>query len=374
MMLVVVSAVPAVRLAGGGVELLRPRPGEAGDVRRERGRHQADRRHVLARIADHGGRVAVDRVARLELGGLLDLALHVLDDRQAVDGDRQERQAATGRPAPEGWAELGEADSTSPGDVAALADGSTGDAAGVGWAPDGPAIAAGSLPVGRGVGVGAGPQAATTSDTRSTATRPNRASGMTYSSRRATGKRSSSTAMRKPARTQKAGLAALVASGRAFASGYASTAAKPRAARSSQTAATSRSASPPWRASSVTATHVITAGSGALGRLRVQLAKPERPRIGGERPELAVGGGTRLAVRLDLQHLRIAAEDGQAPAQEPELPGPGHRHRRQGLPARRERVVGGRVVVEGERVGRGRSRGWRERIGGWPRGWGKRIG
>src|SRR4051812_24315629 len=56
------------------------------------------------------------------------------------------------------------------------------------------------------------------------------------SSRRTTGNRSSSTTTANPAATQNGGDAALVASGRAPRSGYASTAAKPRPSRSVQTA------------------------------------------------------------------------------------------------------------------------------------------
>ena len=60
-------------------------------------------------------------------------------------------------------------------------------------------------------------------------------------------------------------VAALVASAGRPRSGYASTAANPRAARSSQIARTRRRACPRPRASAVVATQVITAGSGETG-------------------------------------------------------------------------------------------------------------
>jgi len=85
------------------------------------------------------------------------------------------------------------------------------------------------------------------------------------SSRRTTGYRSSFTASRKPAPIQNSGRAAGVESSLARTSGYASTAAKPRPARSRQTSSTSRSAWPPRRASLVVAMQVMTAGSGASG-------------------------------------------------------------------------------------------------------------
>ena len=80
-----------------------------------------------------------------------------------------------------------------------------------------------------------------------------------------TGKRSSGAATAKPTDSQKPGVAALVASGRAPISGYVSTAANPRPPRSSQTASTSVRASPRPRASAVVAMQVMTAGSGASG-------------------------------------------------------------------------------------------------------------
>ena len=105
-----------------------------------------------------------------------------------------------------------------------------------------------------------------------------------------TGKRSSATARTNPTASQKAGVAALVASGRAPTSGYVSTAANPRAARSSQTASTSRSAEP-------CAARLGGRGdAGDDGRQRrvrqgrIEVAGPLRPRIGGQRPELAVRG------------------------------------------------------------------------------------
>ena len=73
-------------------------------------------------------------------------------------------------------------------------------------------------------------------------------------------------AVANPARTQNSTVAALVPSSRTPGSGYVSTAANPRPARSSQMAATSVPARPAPRASAVAAMQVITAGSGAAGR------------------------------------------------------------------------------------------------------------
>ena len=64
--------------------------------------------------------------------------------------------------------------------------------------------------------------------------------GSQPSSRRITGKRASAIAIVNPTDSQKAGVAALVASGSAPTSGNDSTTAKPRSERSSQTAATKR--------------------------------------------------------------------------------------------------------------------------------------
>ena len=81
-----------------------------------------------------------------------------------------------------------------------------------------------------------------------------------------TGKRSSGAATMNPSRSQNAGVRG---AGRVLAaptSGYVSTAANPRPARSSHTASTSdrreAAAAGPW----VVAMQVITAGSGASGR------------------------------------------------------------------------------------------------------------
>ena len=79
-------------------------------------------------------------------------------------------------------------------------------------------------------------------------------------------------------------------------------------ARSSQTAATRRRPSPVPRAAAVVAMQVITAGSGESGQLRIEVARPLRPRVGGQRTELAVRG--RLAVAR--QDLRVATRSPRA--------------------------------------------------------------
>src|SRR5262245_21380642 len=95
---------------------------------------------------------------------------------------------------------------------------------------------------------------------------PAAADGSTQaSSRRTTGNRSSTTTTVNPTLTQHSGVAALVASGRAPSSGYASTAEKPRPARSPQTDAINVAAWPASRATAVVAMHVITAGNGESG-------------------------------------------------------------------------------------------------------------
>ena len=85
------------------------------------------------------------------------------------------------------------------------------------------------------------------------------------------------------------GVAALVASGRAPTSGYVSTAANPRPARSSQTASTSA----PGEALAARLGGRRDAGDDRrqrrVGQRRVEVAGPLRPRVGGQRPELAVG-------------------------------------------------------------------------------------
>ena len=86
-----------------------------------------------------------------------------------------------------------------------------------------------------------------------------------------------------------------------------------------------------------------------IGQGRVQVAGPLGAGIRGQRPELAIGGRDVVG----QQHLRIAPDDPKPAAQQPELGRRAAGHRRAFGAARRERVVGKRVVVVGqERVER----------------------
>ena len=132
------------------------------------------------------------------------------------------------------------------------------------------------------------------------------------SSRRTTGKRSSATATRKPARSQNATVAADVASARAPTSGYASTAAKPRPARSSQTRGDEARPEPAPAVLGRDRDAGDHRGERRLGQLRVEVARPEGPRVRRERAELDVRGRP-LPVLGGLvgheQHLGVAPED-----------------------------------------------------------------
>ena len=72
---------------------------------------------------------------------------------------------------------------------------------------------------------------------------------------------------------------------------------------------------PKPRAAGVVATQVMTAGSGATGKTRVEVPDLLGARIGGQRAELRVGGGHTV----ERQDLGIRAEDRQAPGQQAQL-------------------------------------------------------
>ena len=112
-----------------------------------------------------------------------------------------------------------------------------------------------------------------------------------------TGKRSSSTARREPGRLPERGRRGARRVGSARRPPGRSRPRRTRARpRSSQTASTSAPAEPGRRARrAVVAMQVMTAGSGASGQLRVEVARPLRPRVGRQRPELAVGRGLVVA-------------------------------------------------------------------------------
>ena len=199
-------------------------------------------------------------------------------------------------------------------------------------------------------------------------------------SRRMTGNRGSSMARTNPAASQKAGVAPLVASGRVPSSGYASTAANPRAARSSQTASTSRR---PWPSPRALGDRRDAGDDGRQrrdGQTRVEIADALGSRVRGQRAELAVrhrpvalGAGPWRSCRPRRGRGRAGATCAAPSPGRPVRPWVAvrtdsrpARHRRRGtgsrwsLPAARERVAdraGGAEIVE-ERVARTARRRW----------------
>ena len=118
-------------------------------------------------------------------------------------------------------------------------------------------------------------------------------------------------------------------------------------ARSSHDRRDQASRRSPWpRASAVVAMQVMTAGSGASGSCGYRSRTPLRPRIRGQRPELAVD--RRLTV--DLEHLRIVPNTREPATEQLELARSIGADARPARPPRRERVVDGLVVVVAERV------------------------
>ena len=105
---------------------------------------------------------------------------------------------------------------------------------------------------------------------------------------------------------------------------------------------------------------VMTAGSGASGSGRIEVARALRARVRRQRAELGVGRRDLV----DQQHLGVAPGDAQAAAEQLQLSRRvgGDRGLRDG--ARRERVVERRViVVVARRQERVRRAGGRERVG-----------
>ena len=171
-------------------------------------------------------------------------------------------------------------------------------------------------------------------------------------SRRITGYRSSAAATWKPHPSQNCGVAALVSSMGRVRSGYASTAANPRWASSSQTLRT--------RARGVARTTDTARGRDAgddpgwrrCRQLRVKLTDVPRPWVRRQGTELGVGDSLVPQER----HPCVRSEDPPAPIEERQLPG--HAIAPWPLAARtgRERVPARRreQVVTGEHVGCGR--------------------
>ena len=103
-------------------------------------------------------------------------------------------------------------------------------------------------------------------------------------------------------------------------------------------------ASPRPRAPRVVAMHVITAGSGDCGQLRVEVAGPQGARVRGQRPELRVGGGLVVVE----QDLGVASRTPPSPRPSSgSLRGASRRDRRAGRSARARTGSRGVVVVRG---------------------------